>query len=78
MLCRYALMVSAECGLPRIGSVKLAHTLPQGIPFEAHIKRQAWTLVSEPEVLESAHRVGHTGQAHTDRRGGHGYQPTRN
>ena len=26
--------------LPRIGSVKLAHTLPEGIPYEAHIKRQ--------------------------------------
>ena len=26
--------------LPRIGSVKLAHTLAEGIPFEAHIKRQ--------------------------------------
>ena len=26
--------------LPLIGSVKLAHTLPDGIPYEAHIKRQ--------------------------------------
>ena len=26
--------------LTRIGFVKLAHTLPEGIPYEAHIKRQ--------------------------------------
>ena len=54
--------------LPRIGSVKLAHTLPQGILFEAHIKKQARALVSEPEVLEGTRSVADTGQSHTSGR----------